>query len=677
MKEKKYLIYLDILGFKDLAKEIAGKFEDDPIREKFLSEPLKEKIKELEKEGVDWTKGISAITGSDNYVLLLDDDIDKMFKVVGEISTIQIPHEDYSFIPLEVAIDIKEIESGVKVKDPINRDDVIEFLKNDIINPYRKLHKEEHGEQSIIKETFIVLTNAAFSQLKGHHKKECTYKDKEFYSLPLSVIEREKKISDFLKEIRQSKSDFTGALIHKIFVPPDEFDEIKERLKNDRIVFLTGTAGYGKTYTAIKLLWKWYKEGYVPRWVAGKEPEDRKVVRDKLANIEAELEPHHIIYFEDPFGKIIYERRDDLKERINSIINSVKNKDDVYVIITSRKDVFEKFEKESYSVEEIRKFEEELNILKPSYGYEKRREILEKWAEEKECAWLNDEELKKLVFEALKHEESLPTPFSIHEFVVATVKVDDEKELRQEIDKCSKEVEKAFADEIKGLYDSGRKDRVLFLSLIFVSEHTKYSFYFEVDFVKQKYERLKDENFEDFEKILREEQNRVKAAGNILKISHPLYSNALSYILDHPGCRNIFCDVLKELSKFSISEQEMSVSNRVKDEVYFPSIFSKPLELSECEEKLLRNFSEKVKAAEAVVQAVIKNFNKLPEDVRNLLFVLSDKDGVAERVVDIIVENLYEFPENFKNKLLLIPLIEDKWSEFSAWLEDEDEEDIV
>lgn len=627
MKEKKYLIYLDILGFKDLAEEIAGKFKDDPIRQKFLSEPLKEKIETIEKDKIEWTKGISAITGSDDYVLLLDDDIDRMFKVIGEVSMIQIPHEDYDFIPLEIAIDIKEFEMGVKVKDSINRSEVIDFLKNDIINPYRKLYKEKHGEQSIIKETFIVLANAAFSELKGHHKKECTkhaYKNKEFYSLPLSVIERERKISEFLEKIGQSRGDLTGALIDKIFIPPDEFEEIKSKLNKNRLVFITGTAGYGKTYTAIRLLWEKYNEGYVPRWVAGKEPDDRKVVRGRLANIEPELKPKHIIYFEDPFGKTKYEIRDDLKERINSIVSSVRNKADVYVVITSRKDVFEAFEKECYSVEEIKKFEEELNILKPSYGYEKRVKILEKWANEKECAWLKEKNLKDIVFESLKYEERLPTPLSIHDFVVATVKIKEERELRKKLDSHSEAAEMAFADEIKGLYDFGRKDRVLFLSIIFVSN------FFQVDFVKQRYDELKEDGFEDFERILKEEY-RVKAGKSWfgkrrLGFSHPSYSNALSYILDHAGCNHVFMQVLKELSQYNNSAGAVA---RVVGEN-----FDKLPE--DVRNKLLLKLSEKDKAAGDVALAIAVNWYRLPEYVRNLIFKLSEKDDEAWHIARFV-----------------------------------------
>ncbi|HHT9126326.1 MAG TPA: hypothetical protein ACFYD6_10985 [Candidatus Brocadiia bacterium] len=484
------------------------------------------------------------------------------------------------------------------------------------------------------------------SQLYSYYRVNLK-KAKEFYSSPVTFIKRELKISDFLEEIHQSRSDYSGALIDKIFVPPDEFNEIERELKNNKFVIITGTAGYGKTYTALRLLWERYNEGYIPRWVSGKEPRQREEGRDLLANIDVLLKPRHIIYFEDPFGKTKYERSDDLKGRINFIIDSVKSKEDVYVILTSRKDVFEEFEKESYSIEEIKKFEKELNIINPSYSYEKKKKILEKWAEEKECTWLRDEKLKDVVFQSLDDRERLPTPLSIHDFAIATEKIKEGRELEQKVKTYSKAVEKAFADEIIGLYESGRKDKALFLSFIFVSQ------YFEVDFVKQLYEKLKKENFEDFEKILKEE-HRVKigklllAENRTLEFSHPLYFNALAYILGHAGCKNIFCEVLKELSHHTAVVGYVSWS-----------VVENFVKLPEDVRNLLFELAEKDEAGMAVAWAVARNFDKLPEDVMGkLLLKLSENAQAGWYVAWALVGNFNKLPENARG--LLFKLAEKK-----------------
>ena len=650
-KSAMYLVYVDILGFEKLAEELAKKsgFDEDTIRERFLTNPFREKIKEINKENVEVSKGISEIEGSkgsDNYILFVDT-LDRALEIIGNISAIRIPHKDYGYVPVEAALGMKEFDDGINIKDQINRKKTIQFLNEDIINPYRKIYEKEHNGESI-KKTFILLTEDIFNEFEGFDRKSCeeiSYAKKHFYYLPNSIIERKLKISDFLNKIRQSRSDYSGALIDRIFVPPDEYDEIKESLKKDRIIFITGTVGYGKTYTAIRLLWEW-DGGCTPKWISGKEEEDRKNVRERLANIDAELEPNHIIYFEDPFGKTKYERRDDLKERINHIKNSVKNKEDVYVIITSRKDVFEEFEKECYSIEEIREFEKELNILKPSYSCEKRKQILEEWAEEKGCKWLNDANLKSMVFESLEEERNLPTPLSIHDFVEATIKITAEKELRQKIDAYSREVEKAFADEIKGLYDSGRRDRVLFLSFVFVSGKLK------LDFIKQEYEKLKGDNFEDFERIL-DEEYRVKIGTSwsqekILRFSHPSYSKALTHILEHPGCRKIFCNVLKELADKDPSVRGDIAESTASNFDKFPELAHKLLiELSE---------DEKAQVRWRVAHAVANNFDKFPDPelAEELLNKLSEDEysEVRWNVASAVGDNFNKIPEKVSKKLL-------------------------
>ncbi|PKP60424.1 MAG: hypothetical protein CVT88_03150, partial [Candidatus Altiarchaeales archaeon HGW-Altiarchaeales-1] len=557
---KKFLIYVDILGFKNLPEEIAKntKFYEDTITENFFTKPFRKRIDEITKEeNIKLTNGKSEIEGSkgsDNYVLFVND-IDRVFEILHKISTIKIPHEDYGYIQMEIAVGVKEIDESEDIEDWINRKKTKQFLHEDIINPYKKYKKEKDGKST--EETFIVITNDFYNELENFNKKkfceEINYKEKHFYYVKKELIEREEKISDFLKEIRQSRSDFSGALIDRIFVKPDEYDEIKKSLKNNRIVFITGTAGYGKTYLAIKLLWEKYDdEGYIPRWISigsGSEKEITEVAKE-LIDIEKHLKPKHIIYFEDPFGKTktVYERRDVLRERIKAIINSVKNTKDCYVIITSRKDVFEKFKEESYSIEEIEKFEKELNIMAPSYSYDKRKEILEKWAEEKGCKWLKDEKLRNIVFDFIGDKGKLPVPHNIHDFVEATIEINDETELRKKIKVYSQEGEKAFADEITGLYKSDRKDRMLFLSFILVSEN------FEKEFIKQEYENLKEENFEDFEKILKEEYRVIPTIWGvgekeILKFAHPSYSQAIPYVLEDVVCRKIFCNVLKELAE--------------------------------------------------------------------------------------------------------------------------------
>ncbi len=643
--EKKFLIYIDILGFEELGK--GSKFlTEEEIKKVLTEEEIKKVSVERVQNKINELKNTEEIKRGEKQSpdswLLFAEEISDVFYSIHKILEAKLP--------FEIAIGCKEFEKHPTSDELIFlRDETMSFLKNDLLSSYKSKYKDEHNQESI-KETFIVINDDFYKELKNFYKKSCdeeiSYAGKHFYHLPKSVIEREAKISDFLKEIGQSKGDLSGGLIDRIFVPPDNYEEIKNSLEKDRIVFITGTAGYGKTYLAIRLLWEKYNEGYIPKWISigsGSKGEIDEVAKNFI-NIEEHLKTNHIIYFEDPFGKTksIYETRDVLREEISSIIPSAKNSKNCYVVITSRKDVFEEFKKESYlDKEKIEEFEKELNIIKPSYTYEKRKEILENWAEEKGCEWLKDEKLKNIVFDSIRGEK-LPLPHNIHDFAEATIKINNETELEKKIDTYSQQAAKAFADEIIGLFESGRNDRMLFLSFIFVSE------YFEKEFVKQEYEKLREENFEDFEKILkteyRVEESEEVISEKVLNFTHSSYSQALPFILKkNVGCKNIFCGVLKELA------DKESAAEGVARAIVFN--FEKLPE--KVRNELLLKLADKELAAKYVAWVVAYNFEKLPEKVRNLLFKLADKESAAGGIARAIVFNFEKLPGKIRNKLLL------------------------
>ena len=530
MNGQKYLIYLDILGFEDLAREIAEKtgFEEDVIRQNYLSDPLAKKIEEIKREGIQISKGISEIEGSDNYVLIVDH-IQTAFELVGQLTTIRIPHKDYNFIPLEVGLGTKEIDEDIEVK-PINRKEIIKFLKNDIINPYRGYYKKKQGEG--IKETFVLFTPDFFDVLEPLDRKYCeriSYKTKTFFAADVDKVQQRGRVFEFLEKIGYTGSKWYGR-IDEVYVPPLEYDDMKRTLKEKRFVFITGTPEYGKTYTAVKFMWEYYNSGYEPRWIKGGEPAERGEVRRKLEDINAELKPRHIIYFEDPFGRTKYERREGLEREIGTIIDTVRQVKDAYVILTSREEVFKEFEKEKLSAKVLKEFERKLNVKKPSYDAEKRKEILLSWAEAENCRWLENKELKELVLESIKDEKILPTPLSIKDFAVATFDIEKEEELREEIEEKSKETAKAFAEEIKNMSN----DKILFLSFLSIYDSLS------VEFIRTTYQELIDElNLKDawgFNRVLNWfRDDKINIDGEDIRFSHPSYSEALKNLLVEDG----------------------------------------------------------------------------------------------------------------------------------------------
>lgn len=184
-----------------------------------------------------------------------------------------------------------------------------------------------------------------------------------------------KPIFDFVKKIGQEEIT-RYKRIDELYVPPSNYDEIKNSLDKDRVLFISGTKEYGKTYTAVHLLWEYYNKGYEPIWFKGSdEKEERRDVRKKFANVERYLKPHHIIYFEDPFGKTEYEVNVDevITRNIAAIIETVENTDDTYVIITSREEVLKEFEYKIRAEVKLGKYEKKLSVKTPSYNYEKKK----------------------------------------------------------------------------------------------------------------------------------------------------------------------------------------------------------------------------------------------------------------------------------------------------------------
>lgn len=618
MNGKKYLVYLDILGFKRLAEIIEEErgIEAREVREKFI-DVINERVETIEKGG----RIIGKRYGESDDWLLLTDSLENVFKSILKILDHHTPYKGYEKIPLEIAIGTGEYDKWARFdgKELIIEESTIKFLKTKILGHYHDWYKQTHNDESP-KSTFIILTESAYNELEPLDRKICQkidYKYKKddgeeeiitFFIADVDRVQQRGRVFEFLEEIEYVGSKWYGR-IDEVYVPPLEYEDMARTLKEKKIVFITGTQEYGKTYTAVRLMWEYYNKGYEPEWIKGRELTERVKVRERLENISAELKRGHIVYFEDPFGKTEYnkdERSESLERDIGTIIDTVKQVRDVYVIITSREEVFKEFEK--LSVKELKEFEEKLNIKKPSYDYEKRRKILLNWAEEENCRWLGNERLKELVLESIKDEEILPTPLSIKNFAMATFGIERESELKEIIEEKSKETAKTFAEEIKSMTD----DKILFLSFPFILD------YFEVEFVRERYQELvKELKLEDawvFDRVLNWfKDDKIDSSGNYIRFSHPSYSEALPYLLVEDG-----------------------YTTRINREIF---------------SKTLLKLSEKDEAAWAVARAVAANFDTLPDDVRNLLFKLSEKDEAAEVVAKAVAFNFDKLPDDVRNLL--------------------------
>jgi len=651
MSDTNYLIYLDILGFEDLPQEIASKTRVKPskVREDFL-DVINERVEVADAKGEIEGKRYG---DGDDWLLVADS-----FKSVFRILNHDTGYLDFPRIPLEIAVGTIVLGRGAElegVKLSIE-DDAIAFLKTHIVDYYRKYYREQHDDQPI-KSTFIVLTESAHRELEPIDKTKCRlieYQGVKFFAADLEAFLKRGKVFNFLDQIEHPSSRLYYR-IDELYVPPLEYEKIRSTLAGKQFVFITGTQEYGKTYTAVRLMWEYYRRGYQPRWVKGKEKNERIRIREKLENMRAELKPGHVIYFEDPFGKTEYERRESLEREIAALIDCIRQVDDAYVLMTSREEVFKEFQKETVTAGELEAFEHKLNIKKPSYDFERRKAMVLKWGEGEGCKWLKNDKLRQLIIESMRNENVLPTPLSIRDFALATINIVTEDELREKIKEKSEETEKAFAKEIKNMTD----DKIAFLLFPFVG-------FFPVDFVRTTYRELVKQlgmkNAWEFDCVLNWfRDDKVKISwGDRIGFSHPSYSKALGYLLTENGyISRINAEILSKLL-LKLAENSYSAAN-------VASVVADRFdELSEnVRNQLLLKLAEKGEERGLdVVSTIVKNFDRLPDQVRHLLFELAE--GYFDRgyVISAVARNFDRLPENVRG--LLFKLAEEDNNAFDV-----------
>jgi hypothetical protein len=293
------------------------------------------------------------------------------------------------------------------------------------------------------------------------------------------------KFNNFLQAI--GKSGLIYEKFEDVYVPPIEYEEIENNLKEHRCI-LIGTAEYGKTYTAIKLLWEYFKKDYVPNYVDEGSKKATNMI-EKLAPLDEDLKSN-VIYFKDPVGKLEYKHNEEFEESIGSIIDALGSLD-VYLIVTMREEVYQEFKR--IGKKDLENYVKKLNIGNHSYDYEKRKEILQRWATVMDCKWLENENLRDIVLESIRKEVKLPTPLNIKDFIMATGEMGkrdiiNDKELLDLIDKESEKTPERFARDIEEMKQHGEIDKILFLCFPFISDS------FSCDFVKQ--------NMTNYSKIL-------------------------------------------------------------------------------------------------------------------------------------------------------------------------------
>lgn len=330
--------------------------------------------------------------------------------------------------------------------------------------------------------------------------------------------------SNFLTKI--SHDDERYNRIDDLFVPPKEYQEIVESLNKNNLVFIIGDAGIGKTYTAVKLLKTYFEQGYEPIWLVGLEKEEREIQRRFLN--EFKPQDKQIIYIEDPFGRTVFERRDTLFQVFTPLIERI-SEFDCKIIITSRKEVFEKFTQESLLENELVSLKKELNVRNPSYDENKLKQIFNSLAPIF-CDWYLKEDYIQIVNKSIDSKK-ITTPLAIRD--LCSSNISSVADLKSKIERRKNDIVRGFAHEIKSVPIS---TKVLLYLVLFAGNkgHSALSALYEKVLTELNKEGLfapfKSFNIEARTQIgYRLEQfGFVKTA---YKFSHPVYEEALAFLI--------------------------------------------------------------------------------------------------------------------------------------------------
>ena len=167
---------------KDLAKKSG--FDEEFINEFCLSHPVEVVIEEIKKEN-------KVVSKSGGYTIIAND-FKSVFNAVRSLSTIRVPHKDFSSIPMGIAIDVKEYKN--------DRDENLHkkegnpaptSLNEDLIMLYKK-YEITHNSQNAM-DTFVVYTREFHDELKQTERhlfsREIYFDDKTFFLGDLTVMQ--------------------------------------------------------------------------------------------------------------------------------------------------------------------------------------------------------------------------------------------------------------------------------------------------------------------------------------------------------------------------------------------------------------------------------------------------------------------------------------------------------
>lgn len=413
------------------------------------------------------------------------------------------------------------------------------------LNPPNKIYEFADGKSYCIFEVDL------------EHKKP--YNSKNGYTVTnVKVIEEDNAQMDdryqFTKAINASDDKYL--FIDKYYVKPREYDEMCALLDNENVLVITGDPGIGKTYTAIRIMQEYYEKGFRPTWFYGMAKEDRDEQKEHLLNFEPQ--ERDIVYLEDPFGITVFENREELKTLFGNWVEKFRACK-AKLIITSRAEVFKKFEQEVLTGDKLEAYQKELNVRKPSYKPEDLKKIARLYIEAY-TSWSGHEELVKTVMQGIDKGQ-LISPLMIYNLVKNFSKPVEIQQLTEAIKVAkSDDLVTQFAEEIKILTIPAKI--LLYLVLLYGKKNISLIREMFVKVQTALFEKTKFEGSLFAFELKGQEDHRIQRLGEripVYRFSHPTYEEALIGLAE----KDSVCALIVETSLTAILKEDDSIATEI------------------------------------------------------------------------------------------------------------------
>lgn len=397
--------------------------------------------------------------------------------------------------------------------------------------------------------------NFCIFELDITHKKP--YRSKNGYTeTNVKVIEEDNGQMDdryrFLKAIGVDEDRYK--FIDSYYVKPREYQEMCELLERDNVLVITGDPGIGKTYTAVHFLQEYYHRGFNPVWFYGLAKEDRDVQKNQLLTFEPQ--DRDVVYIEDPFGRTVFENREELKTIFSNLIQRFRSSK-AKLIITSRTEVFKKFENEIVSADSLESFKKELNVRNPSYDDSELMQIAMRYIESY-TNWKHKEHYISIVMRGIS-QKRLISPLMIYNLVMNNANATSSHLLKEAIKNAkTTDLVSLFADEIKILTHPAKI--LLYTVLLYGRKN--------VAQLRDMFSRCQMDLFarSPFEgssfafELRGQENHRIQRLGiqiPVYRFSHPAYEEALIRLTENDATCALIAEtciktILKENSHVSV-----------------------------------------------------------------------------------------------------------------------------